>query len=30
MINKARIAIYEYEKINGPLIDEDGNRVVIP
>ena len=30
MINKARIAIYEYEKQNGPLIDENGNRVIIP
>ncbi|MEI5983445.1 MULTISPECIES: DUF4843 domain-containing protein [Sphingobacterium] len=30
MINKARIAIYEYEKMNGPLMDENGNRVIIP
>lgn len=30
MINKARIGIYEYEKVNGPMIDENGNRVLIP
>lgn len=30
LIQKARIAIYEYEKVNGPMMDENGNRVVIP
>ncbi|MFZ4262464.1 DUF4843 domain-containing protein [Sphingobacterium sp. HJSM2_6] len=30
MINKGRIALYEYEKANGPLIDENNNRVIIP
>lgn len=30
MINKARIGLYEYEKANGPMIDENGNRVLIP
>lgn len=30
MINKARVGIYEYEKVNGSLIDENENRVIIP
>jgi hypothetical protein len=30
LIQKARIALYEYEKANGPMIDENGNRVIIP
>lgn len=30
LIQKARIALYEYEKEFGPMIDENGNRVIIP
>lgn len=30
MIQKARIALYEYEKANGPMTDENDNPVVIP
>ncbi|MDR0262474.1 MAG: DUF4843 domain-containing protein [Sphingobacterium sp.] len=30
MLAQARLGIYEYEKIHGPMIDENGNRVIIP
>jgi hypothetical protein len=30
MVAQARLGIYEYEKINGPMLDENGNRVIIP
>lgn len=30
LIQKARIALFDYEKENGPMLDENGNRVVIP
>jgi len=30
MIAQARLGIYEYEKANGPMLDQNGNRVIIP
>lgn len=30
MVAQARLGIYEYEKVNGPMLDENGNRVIIP
>ncbi|MEC3878237.1 DUF4843 domain-containing protein [Parapedobacter sp. 10938] len=30
MIQAARYALYEYEQANGPMLDENGNRVVFP
>ncbi|WP_343321677.1 DUF4843 domain-containing protein [Sphingobacterium multivorum] len=30
MLAQARLGIYEYEKANGPMFDENGNRVIIP
>jgi len=30
MLAQARLGIYEYEKANGPMLDEHGNRVIIP
>lgn len=30
MLQKARLALYEYELANGPLLDENNQRVIIP
>lgn len=30
MVQSARLSLYEYEKANGPLIDENGNHVTLP
>ncbi|MFA4980673.1 MAG: hypothetical protein WC589_24400, partial [Sphingobacterium sp.] len=30
MLAQARLGIYEYERANGPMFDENGNRVIIP